>query len=107
MIVYARHLAHERPMQSKMASHRRRRSRARKQAATVSYRLEIYHQGVVFTIPARDREQYLKERAFLDRLVGNRTAPGAPPRPVPDPSSDFYMLDETQLEAYAAFHGSD
>jgi hypothetical protein len=67
------------------------------------FEIEIYHHGVHFRSPIRGRERYLREKAFLDELTGNWYSPGQLPRPVPDPSQDFYMLDDEQLEAYSKF----
>jgi hypothetical protein len=54
--------------------------------------------------PVRGRERFLRERAFLDDLTGMYRGYGpARERPVPDPSGDFYMLDDQQRDAYSAF----
>ncbi len=67
------------------------------------YEFEIYHNGVSFKAPVQGKERFLEERAFLDELVGAYFAPHLLPRPVPDPTQDFYMLSDEQLEAYSAF----
>ena len=67
------------------------------------FEFEIYHNGVRFKAPVKGKERFLRERAFLDNLVGAYFAPHLLPRPVPDPSGDFYMLDVQQLETYSAF----
>ena len=67
------------------------------------YLIGIYHDGVHFDARVRGKERYLKEKTFLDDLVGRRYRPGLPPRPIPDPPTDFYILNDEQLEAYSAF----
>ena len=67
------------------------------------YTITIYHHGVHFEAPIRGKERYLKEKAFLDDLTGQFYAPELLPRPVPDPSGDWFMLDDEQLNAYSAF----
>jgi hypothetical protein len=65
------------------------------------YYFEIYHNGARFKAPVRGKKKFLAERTFLDNLVGREN--GALPRPVPDPSGDFYSLNDEQLNAYSAF----
>ncbi|MBS4084117.1 MAG: hypothetical protein KGZ73_11245 [Rhizobiales bacterium] len=67
------------------------------------YEIEIYHNGVRFTAPVLGEKRYLEEKAFLNKLVGWEYPPESLPRPIPDPTQDFYMLDDEQLEAYSAF----
>jgi hypothetical protein len=62
----------------------------------------IYHNGVHFRAPVRGEKRFLLERAFLDDLVGE-FAPRSKTRPVPDPSTDYYVLSDEQLDAYSAF----
>jgi hypothetical protein len=62
----------------------------------------IDHNGVHFRAPVRGKKRFLLERAFLDDLVGE-FAPRNKTRPVPDPSTDFYLLSDEQLDAYSAF----
>jgi hypothetical protein len=62
----------------------------------------IDHNGVHFTAPVHGKKRFLLERAFLDDLVGE-FAPPNKTRPVPDPSTDFYLLSDEQLDAYSAF----
>jgi hypothetical protein len=69
----------------------------------IKYHFEIYHNGAHFKAPVRGKKRFLAERTFLDQLVGAYFAPHLLPRPVPDPSHDFYMLSDEQLEAYSAF----
>jgi hypothetical protein len=68
-------------------------------------RLEIviYHNGVHFTAPMPGKQRYLQERTFLDDLTGRENSPESLPRPIPDPTQDFYMLNDEQLEAYSTF----
>lgn len=63
----------------------------------------IYHEGVQMEAPVHGQERYLREKAFLNDLTQQRFSDSMLPRPVPDPSFDFYMLDKQQLEAYSAF----
>lgn len=63
----------------------------------------IYHNGVQIDATVRGRKRYLEEKAFLNQLVGWEYPPESLPRPIPDPTQDFYMLDDEQLEAYSAF----
>jgi hypothetical protein len=63
----------------------------------------IYHNGVHFEAPVRGKKRFLIEREFLDDLVAPQIGRHALPRPIPDPHTDFYMLDDEQLKAYSAF----
>ncbi len=63
----------------------------------------IYHMPVRFRAPVRGRERFLRERRFLDDLVAPKVGRHKSDRPVPDPATDFYMLDDDELEAYSAF----
>jgi len=67
------------------------------------FELLIYHDGVVIDATVRGRARYLEEKKFLNELTGLEYPPQSLPRPVPDPTQDFYMLDDGQLEAYSAF----
>ena len=67
------------------------------------YEIEIYHKGVHFKAPARGSERYLLEKRFLDDLTNRHYAESELPRPIPDPTQDFYELTDDQLEAYSAF----
>jgi hypothetical protein len=67
------------------------------------YDIVIYHNGVHFTAPTEREERYLAEKKFLDELTGVEYPPQSLPRPIPDPTQDFYMLSDEQLEAYSAF----
>jgi hypothetical protein len=63
----------------------------------------IYHNGVHFEAPVRGEKRFLLEREFLDDLVAPKIGRHAITRPVPHPPTDFYELDDEQLEAYSAF----
>jgi hypothetical protein len=63
----------------------------------------IYHNGVHFESPVRGKQRFLIEREFLDDLVAPQIGRHASPRPIPDPGTDFYELNDEQLEAYSAF----
>ncbi len=63
------------------------------------YKLTIYHEGAHWDVRLRGKKRFLQERAFLDQLMGYPPVP----RPAPDPTSDLYMLNDEQLEAYSAF----
>ena len=67
------------------------------------FEFTIYHNGVRFTAPVRGEKRSLRERAFLHDLVARTVGRHRTERPVPDPSGDFYMLDDKQLDAYSAF----
>jgi hypothetical protein len=67
------------------------------------FEIAIYHNGVHFEAPTYGERRYLIEKEFLNNLVGRRYPAVALPRPVPDPSQDYYELDDEQLEAYSAF----
>jgi hypothetical protein len=67
------------------------------------FEFTIDHNGVHFTAPVRGEKRFLRERAFLDDLVGRTTGGERRVRPVPHPSTDFYMLNDEQLDAYSAF----
>jgi hypothetical protein len=64
--------------------------------------INICHNGVHFTAPIRGHARYLKEKALLNDLVGRRY-PAGTPRPVPDPTQDYYELDDEKMKAYSAF----
>ena len=66
-----------------------------------TYSIMIYHNGVHWDVPLQGKQRFLRERAFLDELVGHPRA--SRPRPVPDPPTDVYMLDDAQLDSYIAF----
>ncbi|MGE0851138.1 MAG: hypothetical protein AB7O44_16165 [Hyphomicrobiaceae bacterium] len=67
------------------------------------YIIFIYHNGVQFEAAVRGQDRYLKERAFLNELTKQYYAPELLPRSIPDPSGDFYALNDEQLAAYSAF----
>jgi hypothetical protein len=67
------------------------------------FEITIYHNGVHFIAPTPGKKRYLQEKAFLNELTGVKYPPQSLPRPIPDPSQDFYMLSDEQLEAYSAF----
>ena len=67
------------------------------------YVIFIYHNGVQLESPVRGEDRYLKEKAFLDQLTKQYYAPELLPRPIPDPSGDFYALDDEELAAYSSF----
>jgi len=52
-----------------------------------------------FTVSVRGEKRFLKERAFLDELVGQHKNP----RPVPDSGTEFYCLNDEQVRTYSAF----
>lgn len=61
------------------------------------FRIEIYHDGAVFTERVRGKKNYLMLKAFLNKLEGRRVDA------VFDPSGDFYVLNKEQLGALSAF----
>jgi len=67
------------------------------------WEIEIYHNGVVMHAPIRGKSRFLAERSFLDKLVGYKFPDNSPPRPVPDPQTDYYQLNDEQIEAYSEF----
>ena len=67
------------------------------------YIIRIYHKGVHFEAPIRGMKRYVDEKAFLNHLLGWERPPDRPPRPIPDPEMDAYILSDDQLEAYSAF----
>jgi hypothetical protein len=71
------------------------------------FEFTIYHNGVRFNAPVRGKEQFLRERAFLDDLVAPKFGRNKKTRPVPDPGTDFYELNDEELEAYSAFRRAD
>ncbi len=70
------------------------------------YLITIYHNGVCALMPVLGKEQYLLNKEFLGNLTGLKFPPQTPPRPVPDPSQDFYMLNDAQIEAYWDFRAT-
>lgn len=67
------------------------------------YEIEIYHNGVHFIAPIKGEVRYLAEKVFLNRLTDREYPAESLPRPIPDPTQDFYVLSDAQLEAYSAF----
>jgi hypothetical protein len=67
------------------------------------FEILIYHNGVQIDATVRGFARYLEEKQFLNKLTGLVYPPQSLPRPVPDPTQDFYMLSDEQLEAYSAF----
>jgi len=67
------------------------------------YVITIYHNGVHFEAPMRGKDRYLKEKAFLNELQGWHFPSDDPPAPIPDLKTDFYMLNDEELEAYSTF----
>ena len=67
------------------------------------YLITIYHNGVCASMPVRGKEQYLLNKDFLGNLTGLNFAPQSPSRPIPDPSQDFYVLIDAQIDAYWDF----
>lgn len=67
------------------------------------YVFKFYHDGVSFTAKVRGKDRYLREKAFLDQLTGQFPGPESASRPIPDPATDCYLLDDQQLAAYSAF----
>lgn len=63
------------------------------------YVIEIYHEGVCIKAPIRGRERFIREKQFLGELTGLVH----PTDGTPDPSTDFYMLNDEQLAEYSAF----
>jgi hypothetical protein len=72
-------------------------------ADDIEYVILIYHNGVQFQAPVQGKKRYLEEKAFLEHLCGLQRSPDAPPRPIPDPTQDFYILDDDQLTRYSEF----
>jgi hypothetical protein len=68
---------------------------------TKKYSITIYHNGAHWDVPLPNAERYLQEKAFLEQLVGD--PPPRRVRPVPDPLTDLYMLDDAQLDSYIAY----
>jgi hypothetical protein len=67
------------------------------------FEFTIYHNGAHFTAPVIGKVRFLRERAFLDDLVAPRRGRNPHPRPIPDPPSDFYELNDRELKAYSSF----
>lgn len=67
------------------------------------FEFTIYHNSVHFIAPVVGRARFLRERAFLDDLVAPRIGRNPDSRPIPDPPSDFYQLNDQELEAYSNF----
>lgn len=63
----------------------------------------IYHSPVHFQAMVRGRERFLREREFLDDLVAPKVGRNKKARPIPDLPTDFYMLDDDEIEAYSTF----
>jgi hypothetical protein len=62
----------------------------------------IYNYGPETRMPVHGKKRFLLERSFLDDLVGE-FAPRNKTRPVPDPETDFYVLNDEQFDAYLTF----
>ncbi len=67
------------------------------------FKILIYHNGVQIDATVRGRRRYLEEKKFLNELTGLTYPSESTPRPIPDPTQDFYMLNDGQFEAYLAF----
>lgn len=67
------------------------------------FEILIYHDGVQIDATVRGLERYLSEKSFLNDLTNRTYASQSLPRPIPDPTQDFYVLTDEQLEAYSAF----
>lgn len=83
----------------------------------------IYQSGCEGRLAVSGRDRFLRERAFLDRLVGRTSKQSTFHRPVPDPvyfdssddymcvdldrrivaSQDYYPLEDEQFDAYLNF----
>jgi hypothetical protein len=68
--------------------------------------IDVYHDGVVIPFHMRGKDRYLKEKAFLEQLTGLDFAPELLPRPIPDPTSDMYIMNDEQLDLYLGFRRS-
>ncbi len=67
------------------------------------FEILIYHDGVQIDATVRGLERYLSEKSFLNDLTNRTYPPQSLPRPVPDPTQDFYVLNDEQMETYSAF----
>jgi hypothetical protein len=59
----------------------------------------IFHEPVEIRMSVRGKARFLRERAFLDDLVGRC----APDDRGLDPERDYYVLDDAQMDAYLSF----
>ena len=67
------------------------------------YHFTIYHNGAHFETPVRGKKRFLLEREFLDDLVAPKFGRNSRTRPIPHPQTDFYELNEQELDSYLAF----
>jgi len=64
-----------------------------------SFRIHIYHDGVMFDVRVRGKKKYLMYKAFLNELEGRQY--------YPEPGGDMYMLNDEQLAAFGRFRRNE
>lgn len=69
----------------------------------VRYKIEIYHEGVVYEFRVRGTKRFLAERDFLDWLIGHPRPAHIPQRPLPDRNREHYMLTREQIAIYGEY----
>jgi hypothetical protein len=65
--------------------------------------IRLYVEGVVMENALRGEIEYLQAKIFLDTATEVRYRLEQLPRPIPDPSRDFYALTDAQFAAYQPF----
>jgi hypothetical protein len=65
--------------------------------------IRLYVEGVEMQNVLRGETEYLQAKIFLDTATEVRYRLEQLPRPIPDPSRDFYALTDAQFAAYQPF----
>jgi hypothetical protein len=67
------------------------------------YIIRLYVEGVVMQCNLKAEVEYLRAKIFLDTATEVHYRLEQLPRPVPEPSKDYYALTDAQFAAYQAF----
>jgi hypothetical protein len=67
------------------------------------YIIRLYVEGVLMQCNLKGEVEYLQAKTFLDTANEVRYRLEQLPRPIPDPSKDYYALTDAQFSAYQAF----
>jgi hypothetical protein len=64
------------------------------------YIIRLYVEGVLMQCNLKGEVEYLQAKTFLDAANEVRYRLEQLPRPIPDPSKDYYALTDAQFSAY-------
>jgi hypothetical protein len=67
------------------------------------YIIRLYVEGVSMQCNLQGEVEYLQAKTFLDTANEVRYPLEQLPRPIPDPSKDYYALTDAQFSTYQAF----